>query len=57
MTWASLRALQLATRIEFTRELASAHCFVRVASGRWSRVLGSPPKEAIHVRGRVYRMP
>lgn len=57
MTWATLKAIQTATRIEFTAALAAQHCFVQVASGRWSRVLGAPSPEAVWVRGRIYRMP
>lgn len=57
MTWANLADLRRATRIEFTASLARRHCFVLCASGRWTRVLDAPPREAIHVRGRVYHMP
>jgi len=57
MTWASLAAVLTATRCEFTKALADRHYFVRTSRGRWSRTLDAPPKDAIHVSGRIYRMP
>lgn len=38
MIWKSIRALRLATRLEFTPALAARHRFVRVRGG-WVRVL------------------
>ena len=57
MTWATLRDVQMATKIEFAKWLADGHLFVRCSSGRWTRVLGAPAKNAIHIRGRIYHMP
>lgn len=57
MTWKSLSALMRATRCEFTKSLAAQHCFVRTTSNRWCRVLGAPPVNARHIRGRIYHMP
>lgn len=56
MTWSTLRAVRLATKLEFTKTLARRHNFVQLPSGRWSRVLGAPGKCAKHVRARVYKM-
>lgn len=67
MTWSTLAAVQLATRCEFTRELAQRHHFVRCISGRWMRTLGPPGGDEVcydgvhmaraqHVRGRVWHM-
>lgn len=56
MTWPTLRAVQASLR-EFTPALRALHCFVRLPSGRWSRVLGVPAANAVHVRGRVWRLP
>jgi hypothetical protein len=63
-TWPTLARAQSATRIEFTRELAQRHHFVRCVDGRWCRTLGPPAGEvcydgvhmarAQHVRGRVW---
>jgi hypothetical protein len=57
MTWATLAAVRLATRLNFAAWLAARHTFVHLPSGRWSRVLGAPAPEARHVRGRVYHLP
>jgi len=57
MTWTTLHSVQVATRCEFTAQLAAQHCFVRLPSGRWSRVLGTPPANAVRIRGRVWRIP
>lgn len=54
MTWTSLHAVQLTTRLEFTTALASAHNFVRLLSGRWTRVLGAPNASCVHVHGRIW---
>jgi hypothetical protein len=65
MTWPTLAVVQLATRIEFTKKLASAHHFVRLVSGRWTRTLGAPGPclyDGVRtctprlVRGRVWHM-
>lgn len=56
MTWATLQAVALATRLEFTRALASLHNFVLLPSGRWCRVLGAPGPGVTHIRGRVWRV-
>ncbi len=61
MMWRKLKHVYDATRIEFTPELAAAHCFVRLPSGFWVRTLGPPsqregPFRIVHVRGRAYRM-
>ncbi len=57
MTWPTLKAIRDATRIEFTAALAARHNFVRLASGRWARVLGPPASDAVLIRARVYHLP
>jgi hypothetical protein len=64
MMWPTLAAVQLATRLEFARELAQRHHFVRCVDGRWARTLDAPAPvtlydgvreaRAQHVRGRVW---
>lgn len=42
MTWDTLVDVRRQTNIEFTKELADKHHFVRLPSGKWTRTLGPP---------------
>ncbi len=55
MIWNTLAAVRCATRCEFTAALASRHLFVRLVSGKWTRVLDNPPHNSIAV-GNVWHM-
>jgi hypothetical protein len=64
MTWDSLRAVEMSTKCEFRPDLAAAHHFVRLLSGKYTRTLGPPkllPEQEAdgirceHVRGRLWR--
>lgn len=56
MTWLTLTSVMSATRIEFTPALAAQHCFVRLPSGKWCRVLGAPAANARWIKGRIYHL-
>jgi hypothetical protein len=56
MVWGSLRDVQASTKSEFVPALAGRHFFVELPSGKWSRTLDAPPKGAVHVRGRIYKI-
>lgn len=56
MTWKSLSAVRSSTKLEFAPWLAARHVFVRLGDGRWTRVLGAPPADAVRVYGRVYHV-
>lgn len=45
MMWNSLKALRLATKLEFVPALEKKHSFVLLENGRWTRVLGVPDRK------------
>lgn len=57
MTWDSLTAVRNSL-LEFSREsgLRRAHSLVRLASGKWTRVLGVPGPQCRHVRGNIWEV-
>ena len=60
----SLRSVEMSTKCEFRPDLAAAHHFVRLLSGKYTRTFGAPkllPEQEAdglrteHVRGRLWR--
>lgn len=56
MLWNTLEAVRFSL-IEFSKESGyrEAHSLVRLASGKWTRVLGVPDN-ARHVRGNIWHV-
>ena len=55
MVFDSLKALKLANLGE-TDSLKARYFYVKLLSGAWARTLDGPPRGAICVKGRIYKM-
>jgi len=55
MLWDSLADVRRYSRLESER-MEKRHYYVKLPSGKWTRTLDSPPKNAECVAGRVYKL-
>ncbi len=55
MIWPTLKAVR-SSLLEFSKAsgFRDAHTLVRLRSGGWTRVLGGPGADCVHIHGKVW---